>query len=416
LKNSDNRWVITLIVAAVAQAVSAGGISLVFPFLPIYIQTLEGSDALSPELFAGLVIAAPPLMATFSAPFWGRLADQYGRKKMVMRAMFTASIVLFFMTFSQTAFMLVFMRGLQGLTTGIVAANTALVAGEAPRHRVGFALGTLQVGLWSGVAIGPIFGGILADNFGFQVPFLFTSVMVFIGGLLITFGVRENFTPDDKPLNLNPAVMIRGWREILKIPSVKTVYSLRFLNGFAQRSIIPIAPLFVVALLPTVASSGTSYAGLVLTVSSVAATVGSIWLGWLGDKRGHRNVLLGSALVATIFYIPQAFVTDITQLLILQGLAGVAAGGVMAVPAAMLANYTNLGDEGSVYGLDASVSSSANGLAPLTGSIIASIFGLRAVFMAVAFYYLAIVVITTQFLSQPKKINLGISSRLAAGD
>lgn len=68
-KPSDNRWVITLIVAAVAQAMSAGGISLVFPFLPIYIQTLEGSDALSPELFAGLVIAAPPLMATFSAPF-----------------------------------------------------------------------------------------------------------------------------------------------------------------------------------------------------------------------------------------------------------------------------------------------------------------------------------------------------------
>lgn len=335
---------------------------------------------------------------------------------MVMRAMFTASIVLFFMTFSQTAFMLVFMRGLQGLTTGIVAANTALVAGEAPRHRVGFALGTLQVGLWSGVAIGPIFGGILADNFGFQVPFIFTSVMVFVGGLLITFGVRESFVPDDKPLNLNPAVMIRGWREILKIPSVKPVYSLRFLNGFSQRSIIPIAPLFVVALLPNIASSGTSYAGLVLTVSSVAATIGSVWLGWLGDKRGYRNVLLGSALVAMIFYIPQAFVTDITQLLILQGLAGVAAGGVMAVPAAMLANYTNLGDEGSVYGLDASVSSSANGLAPLTGAIIASIFGLRAVFMAVAFYYFAIVVITTHFLSQPKKIKLEISPRLATGD
>ena len=81
-----------------------------------------------------------------------------------------------------------------------------------------------------------------------------------------------------------------------------------------------------------------------------------------------------------IFYIPQAFVTDITQLLILQALAGIAAGGVMACPAAMLANFTNLGDEGSVYGLDASITSSSNGLAPLTGSIIASMFGLRAVF------------------------------------
>ena len=122
---------------------------------------------------------------------------------------------------------------------------------------------------------------------------------------------------------------------------------------------MPVAPLFVVALLPNVASTGSSYAGLVLTVSSIATTFGAIWLGWLGDKKGHQRILMVSAVVAMIFYIPQTFVSDISQLLILQGLAGVAAGGVLAAPAAMLANFTHLGDEGSVYGLDASVSSSA---------------------------------------------------------
>ena len=153
-----------------------------------------------------------------------------------------------------------------------------------------------------------------------------------------------------------------------------------------------------------------------LTVSSVAATFGAVWLGWLGEKRGHRQVLLASSLVAMIFYIPQAFVTDITQLLVLQGLAGIAAGGVMACPAAMLANFTNLGDEGSVYGLDASITSSSNGLAPLTGSIIASLLGLRAVFVATALYYFAIVVITAQFLPKPKKLKLDFPSQLASGD
>ena len=106
------------------------------------------------------------------------------------------------MTFAQTALMLVFMRGLQGFTTGIVAANTALVAGEAPRHRVGFALGTLQVGLWSGVAIGPIFGGLLADNFGFQVPISIhiCDVNAWADCLITVGSARKSFVPDDKPL------------------------------------------------------------------------------------------------------------------------------------------------------------------------------------------------------------------------
>ncbi|PJF34043.1 MAG: MFS transporter, partial [Phototrophicales bacterium] len=200
----DNRWVITLIIVATAQGLSTFGISLVFPFLPLYIQTLDGSNAISPELLAGLVISAPPLMATFTAPFWGRLADQYGRKKMVMRAIFTSSIVLFMMGFAQTAVALIFLRALQGFTTGIISANTALIAGEIPRRWLGFAMGAFQVGLYGGVAIGPIFGGVLADNFGFQTPFLFTSAILFLGGLLVTIGVRETYVPDKKPLDLNP--------------------------------------------------------------------------------------------------------------------------------------------------------------------------------------------------------------------
>lgn len=417
-QTENNRWIVTLVIVSLAQAMCTGGISLVFPFLPLYIQTLEGADFISPELLAGLVISAPPLMAAITTPFWGRLADQYGRKKMVMRAVFTSVIVLFFMGFAETAFMLIFLRGLQGFTTGIIAANTALVAGECPRDRMGFALGTLQVGIFGGVAIGPVFGGILADNFGFQVPFLFTSVMLFLAFLLVTFGVRESYVPPkDAKLDLNPIHMAKAWREIVKLDGVKTVYSLRFLNGFAYRTIIPIAPLFVFVLLGEAAENGSSsYAGLVLAVSSITMTLGSVSLGWIGDKYGYRVVLIGSALAAMLFYIPQAFVSDIYQLLILQGLSGFVAGGVMASPAAMLANFTDMGDEGSVYGLDASISSLANGMAPLTGSIIASMFGLRSAFIAAAIYYCVILVVSSSLLPKPKRIDPTFAPGLAGGD
>lgn len=412
-----NRWLITLLVVSLAQALGAGGISLVYPFLPLYVQTLRDAQFISPELLAGIVIAAPPLVATLVTPFWGRLADQYGRKKMVMRAVFGASIILALMGFAQTALAVIVLRALQGLTSGIIAANMALVAGESPRERIGFALGTLQVGLFGGVAIGPLVGGVMAERFGFQIPFFFTSAMLVLAGLLVTFGVRETYVPAaGSRLNLNPLKMIGAWKAILKTRGVKTVYSLRFLNGFAQRSIMPIAPLFVLALMPAAAASGAStYAGLVLSVSSITTTAGSLILGWLSDKWGYRNILLGAAIVAVIFYIPQAFVSDITQLLLFQALAGFAAGGVLSAPAAMLAKFTDLGDEGSVYGLDASVSSFANGMAPLTGSIIAAAFGLRAVFAAVALYYLTILVIGAIFLPKPKHRRFRLFAPAAGG-
>ena len=412
-----NRWLITLIIVSLAQALGTGGISLVYPFLPLYVQTLKDAQFISPELLAGLVIAAPPLVATIATPFWGRLADQYGRKKMVMRALFGASIILALMGFAETAVALIALRALQGLTSGIIAANMALVAGETPRERIGFALGTLQVGLYGGVAIGPIVGGVLAERFGFQVPFLFTSAMLILAGLLVTLGVRETYVPAaNRSLDLNPLKMMRSWKGILRKSGVKTVYSLRFLNGFAQRSIMPIAPLFVIALIPSALASGAStYAGLVLTVSSIATTAGSFVLGWLSDKWGYRNVLVFASLMAMTFYIPQAFVSDIAQLLLLQALAGFAAGGVLAAPAAMLAKFTHLGDEGSVYGLDASVSSFANGMAPLTASIIAAVLGLRAVFAAVAIYYLFILLVGSHFLPKPKPKRFRLTTGVAAG-
>lgn len=408
-----NRWLLTLLVVSIAQGLCTGGISLVYPFLPLYVQTLDYAGFVSAELLAGLVIGAPPLMATLSTPYWGRLADQFGRKKMVMRAVFTAAFVLLLMGFAQSAWVLIALRGLQGLTSGVIAANMALVAGECPRERIGFALGTLQVGLFSGVAIGPTVGGVLAEQYGFQVPFLFTAFIVMLSGLLVTFGVKESYVPDGRQrVELNPLKMLRSWSGILRLEGVRTVYSLRFLNGFAQRSLMPIAPLFVLVLMPGAAAGASTYAGLILTVSAVAITAGSLVLGWLSDRWGHRNVLLVAALVAMIFYIPQAFVTDIGQLLLLQALAGLAAGGVLAAPAAMLAIYTDLGDEGSVYGLDASVTSFANGMGPLTGSVIAALFGLRAVFAVVAVYYLLILCISAYFLPSRRRYGL----RLAGGD
>jgi len=208
-------WQFTLSVAFVAQVFSAVGYSMMFPFLPLHIETLGTTTGLSTELAAGLVISVQGLTMMVTAPFWGVAADRFGRKRMIMRAMFGGAITMAMMGFAQTAEQLILIRAMQGLVTGTVSANNALVAAATPRHRVGFAMGALQLGLWAGVAVGPLMGGILADHFGYNIPYLVTGVLLMIGGLVVFFGVSESFSTSKEAVELRPLSLIRGWKDIL---------------------------------------------------------------------------------------------------------------------------------------------------------------------------------------------------------
>jgi MFS transporter, DHA1 family, multidrug resistance protein len=146
-------WQRTLAILFVAQFFTAVGFSTIFPFLSLYVAELGSSTRLSVEFLAGAVFSAQALTMMVASPIWGAVADRYGRKLMVQRAMFGGAIILFLMAFVRTAEELVLLRAIQGLITGTVAAANALVAATAPRSRSGFAMGSLLVGLTTGVAV-----------------------------------------------------------------------------------------------------------------------------------------------------------------------------------------------------------------------------------------------------------------------
>ena len=87
---------------------------------------------------------------------------------------------------------------------------------------------------------------------------------------------------------------------------------------------------------------------------------------------------------SAVCYVPQFFVGDPVTLLFLQAGAGLAMGGILASISASLARLAPEGQEGIVYGVDASVVSVANAIGPMTGSALAVWLGLRAPFMFAA--------------------------------
>ncbi len=380
-------WERNLYIIFVTQIFTAVGFASIFPFLSLYVEDLGSVSGMGVELLAGLVFSSQAVAMAISAPIWGRLADRFGRKLMVQRAQFGGAILLGLMAVVQNAEQLVFLRTVQGLVTGVVAANTALIAAMVPRERTGYAMGLLQVGLGAGVAIGPLIGGALADAFGYHIAFYGTGFLLLLAGVLVTFGVHEEFDPQAVKQTKRTS-MLAEWRTIFKTPGVSATYAMRFTSQMARMMIIPMLPLFIQALMPNTNNLNT-FIGLVLGVSYAATTLSSIYLGKLGDRIGHRSVLIVSLLAATISYLPQSRVTAGWQLLALQALTGVAIGGIIPMISALLATYTQGGAEGAVYGLDSSINSAGRAVAPMLGGAVAVWFDLPAIFTATAIILLA---------------------------
>lgn len=408
-------WQVLLAIVFLSQFLTALGFSLIFPFLPLYVEHLGSSTGLSVELLAGLVFSVQGLTMMIASPFWGAIADRYGRKLMVLRSMFGGAVLLALMGMVTSAEQLILVRGVQGAVTGTVAANNALVASAAPREKLGFAMGTLQMGLWAGVATGPLLGGFLADMYGFAMPFFITAALLFVSGVLIYFGVHEDFVPQQAKTDEHRPSVLEQWRHVLTANGVSLVYLMDFLVGVARTMIVPIAPLFVVSLLAANAPHQGVFAGSVIAVSSATSTLSGVYLGRLGDRIGHRRVLMTSAALVVMAYLPQPFVANVWQLLGLQALAGLAIGGVIAPIAALLARYTQPGEEGSVYGLENSIVSAARAVAPLFGAGVAMYFGMRGTFAATAVLF--VVVSIGAFLFLPHE-RMAPQPRLqaAAGD
>ena len=300
--------------------------------------------------------------------------------------MFGGCVIILLMAFVRSAEELVFLRALQGLITGTIAAANALVAAEAPKEQAGYAMGLLQVGSWAGVAVGPLAGGFLADAWGFRVPFIVTAVLLLVAGVLVWRFVTEDFVPVAARGGEGEGIL-KMWRRVLFSQGVGMTYLVRFLSGAAQNMIYPISPLFIAALVPAGAGVG-SITGLVVGLAAVASTVAAIYLGRLGDKLGHRKVLRASLVLAGLFYLPQALVGAPWQFLLMQMLAGAAMGGIVPAVSALLARYTRQGEEGAVYGLDNSVLSVARALAPMISTSLAMVVGLRGALAGIGVFFL----------------------------
>jgi DHA1 family multidrug resistance protein-like MFS transporter len=410
-------WRRNLIAIWFAELVAVAAFTVVIPLLPLYVRELGVQGEREVRIWAGVVFSGHAVAMAIFGPIWGTLSDRHGRKVMVERAMFGGALVIGLMGLAQNVQQLALLRTVQGALTGTVTAANALVATTAPRERVGYALGMLQMAIYVGFSVGPLLGGLVADHFGYRAAFWVTSALLPLAGLGVLLFVKEEFHPLGPPTSrqavVDPsglALRHRVWGRLAPVlgsSALLGVLGVRMLMGLGGRLLGPVLPLFIQAIAPAGARVA-SITGLTTGVGAVAGAVGALGLGRLGDRVGYRSILVACALVSAASYVPQFFVSEPVHLLFLQAGTGLAMGGILTSLSASLARSAPEGREGIVYGVDATVVSAANAIGPMTGSALAAWLGLRVPFLFAAGVFGLAGIVTAWLLPKraPRRVGL----------
>ena len=215
----------------------------VIPFLPLHIEQnmgIQSEDMIA--TWAGLIFGANFFTAFLFSPFWGNMADKYGRKLMILRSGFGMAIVITLMGLATNVYQLLLLRLLNGVIAGFNPAAIALVATNTPKERVGFALGTLQSGAVAGSIIGPLLGGLLAEYIGFRQIFLYTGILILISTFIVLFFVKEEFMPSAKAQEKS---FVKDFNTIIGTQPLLALFGVSFLVQFAALNVMPILPLYI---------------------------------------------------------------------------------------------------------------------------------------------------------------------------
>jgi DHA1 family multidrug resistance protein-like MFS transporter len=379
------------------EFLAALGMALVLPFLPFYIRELGVKDLPDVERWSGLIFAAPFMVAIFAGPLWGWLGDRYGRRMMLIRAIFGYAGTSFLMAFAQNVQQLFILRLIMGGVSGFIAATLAIVSTTTPREHMGYAMGVLHTSLTTGAIIGPFIGGFLADQIGYRNIFFVTAGFGFVAGILVILLVQES---ERTPEEMKYPGLFSNYRFVFTSATLVTIFFASSIVQLAVMAIQPVLSLFVETLWPGTEHLAT-VAGGVFAITGFASLISAPYWGKRGDRMGYKRVLALTLLGTGITCVPQALVNRAYQLLLLRFVHGLFAGGIL--PALYTLTTLNAPEErrGGIMGITRSGLLLGNVIGPISGGFLAASIGMRPLFLFTAALLIAVTFCAARLIKEP---------------
>jgi MFS family permease len=366
-----------LLFISIAQFFAMLGMSSVIPFMPLFIKELGITNPSEANIWSGLIFAGPYFLSIIVTPIWGALGDKYGRKLMIVRAVFGLFIAVILMGFVQNIYQLFALRIFQGAVSGMIAAALAFVSSNTPTEKSGYAIGILQSSLSAGNIIGPFAGGIISDFFGVRSVFIIVGLMTFIAGTFVLFFVKEEV----KPIRNNDSVsIINNFKYVNKNKNIRFIILLLILSQAGINYTNPIFLFYVETLDAPKEFLSTITGSLLAVVGLMSIFFSPLW-GKRSDRKDYKKTVRISSFIISIAAFAHIIVHHYILLYPIRIVVGIFFSAVLPTLYTALNKYTRTENKGGVMG----IASSANLLGTLIGylscGIVASAFGLEFTFV-----------------------------------
>ena len=380
------------------------GIGIIIPVMPALFAEVTGSEKISDiAICGGLLASTFALMQFIFGPILGALSDRYGRKPILLLALFVMAAYYLLMGFAQTLWLLFLGRLIGGITAATHATANAYMADISSPEEKAARFGMLGAGFGLGFVLGPLIGGLLGE-WGPRAPFFAAAMLAAANGVLCYFVLKESLKTKNQRefmwYRANPIGAILDLRKFEGIYSLLLVFLLFTIGTSIYAAIWPFFTVERFSWSPgMIGISLTIYGVCFAIVQGVLVRPAiKIW----GEK---KTIIIGFCFEFSAM-VTFAFLTDGKILIILIPLASL---GVLAQPAIQAILSKSVGDDrqGAIQGVASSLNAIAMVITPITMTWILAVFSDKTAkyyFPGMPFLFSALMVLLCLFIISRRKL------------
>lgn len=366
-------------VLAGANLICGLGFNLSWPFVPLMVRGLGVRENL--ETWVGTMLMVFYLVSTAANPIWGGIADHFGRKPMVLRAMLGMGFTMMLVPLAPTPLWFAGALMLIAVFNGFTPAGVVLIVANTPAGRIGSSVALAQTGGLVGQALGPAAGAALAALVDRQHALYWISGgLMLSGGLLVALFVGE--VKQLAPGRWRPR-LLSSLRELLAVPLIGLLCLLAFLFSIMWHGSVINISVFVLQLLEGQGADTSAEAfwvgtaAVAMALSMMIAT--PVW-GRVLDRAGPARVLTFGAAATILTHLPLLVLQTPLQLVLARIAFGLTAAGMQTAIFHLLRIHAPAGTDARAISYATAFQFLAMGVAPFFAGLIGPLLGMRAYF------------------------------------